>query len=87
MGFGIYHNEEDIIEIYKESIDIEYEDVKTKTEAYDLAFEYYKKLYNNNYIEKETFNKYVKKLNKYKREIKGKNIFIEKVKELYISGV
>jgi len=47
MGFGIYHNEEDIIEIYKESIDIEYEDVKTKTEAYDLAFEYYKKLYNN----------------------------------------
>lgn len=85
--FGEYHDEEEIIEIYKESIDIEYEDVTTKIEAYDLAFEYYKKLYNSSYIKKETYDRYIKTLNKYKREIKNKDIFIEKIKDLYISGV
>lgn len=85
--FGEYHNEEEIIEIYKESIDIEYEDVTTKTEAYNIASEYYKNLYNNNYIEKEIYDKYIKQLKEYRKQIKDKDAFVEKIKVMYVSGV
>lgn len=85
--YGQYHSEDEIIEIYKESLDIEYEDVTTKTEAYNIAFEYYKKLYNNNYIEKEIYNKYILKLKEYKKEIKDKNQFINKIKDIQVRGV
>lgn len=85
--YGEYHSEDEIMKIYKESIDIEYEDVNTKTEAYDIIFEHYKKLYENGYIEKETYNKYIEQLERYKHEINNTNIFIEKIKNMYVSGV
>lgn len=86
-SFLEYHDLNDMIEIFKESIDIEYEDVTSKIEAYNIAYEYYKNLYRNNYIDKEIYNKYFLELKKYRKEIKDKNQFIEKVKDLQVKGV
>lgn len=85
--FAEYHDLKEMIEIYKESIDIEYEDVKTKLEAYELAFDYYKDLYRNSYISNETYNKYISEIKKYRKEIKDKDEFITKIKDLYVLGV
>lgn len=85
--FKEYHDMKEILEIYKESIDIEYEDVKTKLEAYELAFDYYKDLYRNSYISNETYNKYISEIKKYRKEIKDKDEFITKIKDLYVLGV
>lgn len=85
--FKEYHDIKEILEIYKESIDIEYEDVKTKLEAYELAFNYYKDLYRNSYISNETYNKYISEIKKYRKEIKDKDEFITKIKDLYVLGV
>lgn len=85
--FKEYHDMKEILEIYKESIDIEYEDVKTKLEAYELAFDYYKDLYRNSYISNETYNKYISEIKKYRKEIKYKDEFITKIKDLYVLGV
>ena len=85
--FKEYHDMKEILEIYKESIDIEYEDVKTKLEAYELAFDYYKYLYRNSYISNETYNKYISEIKKYRKEIKDKDEFITKIKDLYVLGV
>ncbi len=85
--FGKYHNMEDMIEIYEESIDIEYEDVKSKLEAYDLVFRHFKNLYRNDYIDAELYSKYIEKIKKYRKEIKDKEEFINKIKVLYVKGV
>lgn len=85
--FNEYHDIKEILEIYKESIDIEYEDVRTKLEAYELAFDYYKDLYRNTHISNETYNKYISEIKKYRKEIKDKDEFVTKIKDLYVLGV
>lgn len=86
-NFGDYHNKNDLIDIFKESIDIEYEDVENKLEAYNMSFDYFKGLYKNSFISEKIYEKYIQKLKEYKKSIKDKDEFIEKVKDLYINGV
>lgn len=76
-----------MIDIYKESIDIEYEDVTTVKEGYELCFDYFKEAYQNKQINEETYNKYIDKLKKYKQEETELYKFIDKVKSLYTSRV
>lgn len=79
------HSLSDLIQIYKESLDVEYEDVETKTEAYNIAVDYFKYLYKNNQIDQKYYEQKIEKLKRYKEKIKDKDEFIEKVKELYVS--
>lgn len=74
-----------LIDIYKESIDIEYEDVTTVKEAYDMCYDYFKEAYNEKQISENVYNKYIERLKKYKREDIKIDKFIDKVKSLYVN--
>lgn len=84
-NFNEHHDLLEMLEIFKESIDIEYEDVESKLEAYNLAFNYFEELYKDKQINKRCHDKYIKLLNKYNEEIEDVNEFIENVKKLYVS--
>lgn len=83
-NFGDFQDSKEMIEIYKESVDIEYEDIETKEEAYELANNYFKELYDKAQINKEEYNNYIYKLEKLKASKSSTNKFIENVKKLYI---
>ncbi len=85
--YGEIYTLQYMIDIYKESIDIEYEDVTTIKEAYELCFDYFKEAYQDKQINEETYKKYINKLKRYKQEKTELYKFIDKVKSLYTSRV
>jgi len=83
-NFNVSHNLDEMIEIFKESIDIEYEDVETKEEAYKLANEYFRDLYDKRQINKEEYNEYIYKVERLNVSKSSVKKIIEKIKKLYI---
>lgn len=83
-NFSVSHNLEEMMEIFKESIDIEYEDVETKEEAYELVNKYFKDLYNKKQINKEEYNEYIYKVEKLNASKSSVKKFIENIKKIYI---
>ena len=82
-----YHGEHDfdeMLEIYEESIEIEFEDVNTKMEAYYLAFSYFEDLYTSKEIDKKSYDTYIQRLNTYQKKISEVKVFIEQIKLLYL---
>lgn len=77
------HSEEEIIEMQKETIDIEYEDVKSIKEAYELTFDYFRELVGKNIMYEKDYLEHIEKLKKIRDEEKELDQFIEKAKELY----
>lgn len=85
--YGEIYTLEYMIDIYKESIDIEYEDVKTFKEAFELCYDYFKEAYINKQIDENTYNRYINKLKEYKKTEKNLDKFIKKVETLYTGRV
>lgn len=82
-----YHEEHDfdeMLEIYEESIEIEFEDVNTKMEAYYLAYTYFEDLYTSREIDKKSYQKYIQRLNTYQEKTSEVKVFIEQIKLLYL---
>ncbi len=82
-----YHEEHDfdeMLEIYEESIEIEFEDVNTKMEAYYLAYTYFEDLYTSKEIDKKSYQKYIQRLNTYQEKTSEVKVFIEQIKLLYL---
>lgn len=82
-NFNQKHSVMDILEMHKEAIDIEYEDVKSVKEAYNIAFDYFKSLFNKNVLYEKDYQEHIEELKKIHKEEKELEQFIEKVKELY----
>lgn len=83
-NFGQVHTAEEMLEIFKESIEIEYEDVKNIKEATKIAKEYFNDLLEKNIINKEEYDDHIDRID----AIKCKdNIdkFINKIVEIYVS--
>lgn len=85
--YGEIYTLDYMIDIYKESIDIEYEDVKTFKETFELCYDYFKEAYKEKQIDENTYNRYINKLKEYKKTEKNLDKFIKKVETLYISRV
>lgn len=76
---------EEMFETFKEGIQIQYEDISSKQEAYQMALDYFNGLKNKNVWYEQDYNRHIKLLEKYQKSEKEVSNFIEKIIQLYLS--